>query len=112
MIRRLMARHRLAVRYWSAWVSTSPRGRQTGPRPILALHRTPDPNCPDCEGRGELAYGVQGQDEPEYSDCHCAPFLPLAYLRLPKRPAWLHRRHPAHDCWCADPACTHHEPPF
>ncbi|MEU1309630.1 hypothetical protein ABZ419_12150 [Streptomyces cinnamoneus] len=112
MIRRLMARHRLAVRYWSGWVSSGPRGRQIGPRPILALHRTPDPNCPDCDGRGEVMSGSPGQDEPDWDDCHCAPFLPLAYLWLPKPPAWLRRRRPAHDPWCTNPACTHDEPPF
>ncbi|QGV78524.1 hypothetical protein EIZ62_09910 [Streptomyces ficellus] len=82
-----------------------------GPRPILALHRTPDPDCLDCGGSGEVECGVYGEDEPDWTDCDCAPFLPLAYLWLPKPPAWLRHRRTAHDPWCTDPACAHNKPP-
>ncbi|MFD7235082.1 hypothetical protein ACFWAT_07205 [Streptomyces syringium] len=91
MTRRILPRHRLALRLWSGWVSTSRRGRPIGPRPILALHRTPDPHCPTCDGEGQVMSGVPGQDEPDFDDCDCAPFLPLAWIWLPKPPGWAQR---------------------
>ncbi|MEV4871610.1 hypothetical protein [Streptomyces syringium] len=91
MIRRMLARHRLAVRCWTGWVSTSRGGRPIGPRPILALHRTPDPHCTNCNGDGQVTSGVPGQDEPDFDDCDCAPFLPLAWIWLPKPPGWARR---------------------
>lgn len=112
MISRLLARKRLEVRYWDGWVATRRGGRQIGPRPILALHRLPDPHCRDCGGQGEVECGVYGQDEPDWADCDCAPFLPLAFVWLPKRPAFTRRRRPAHDPWCTDPNCTHDQAPF
>ncbi|OEJ52617.1 hypothetical protein [Streptomyces agglomeratus] len=112
LFRRLLARHRLEVRYWDGWVSTRRGGRQIGPRPALALHRLPDPHCTTCGGQGEVEYGSPFQDEPGYDDCHCSPFLPLALIWLPRRPAWTRRpAHPSHDPWCADPNCTHTEAP-
>ncbi|ANZ18638.1 hypothetical protein O1L44_22545 [Streptomyces noursei] len=105
MISRVLARKRLTIRYWGGWVATR-HGRPIGPRPILALHRTPDPNCLDCEGTGEVMCGSPGQEEPDYGDCHCAPFPPLAYLWLPKCPAWLRQRRLGHDPAFSD------EPPF
>ncbi|CAM5541416.1 hypothetical protein [Streptomyces abikoensis] len=110
MLRSILARHRLALRLWTCWSSTSRRGRQVGPRPALALHRLPDPTCLDCDGRGEVMSGSPGQDEHTVDDCHCAPFLPLAYIWLPRPPRWLHRRRPAaHDPWGAGYS---NEPPF
>ncbi|MFD7236877.1 hypothetical protein ACFWAT_16435 [Streptomyces syringium] len=88
MIRRTLARHRLTVRCWTGWVSTSRSGRPIGPRPILALHRLPDPHCTNCGGKGQVMSGVPGQDEPDFDDCDCAPFLPLAWIWLPKPPGW------------------------
>ncbi|MBB4889923.1 hypothetical protein FHS38_006001 [Streptomyces netropsis] len=88
MIRRTLARHRLAVRCWSGWVSTSRSGRSIGPRPILALHRLPDPHCANCGGKGQVLSGTPYSDEPDFDDCDCAPFLPLAKVWLPKAPGW------------------------
>ncbi|MGX8907420.1 hypothetical protein ACR820_19780 [Streptomyces netropsis] len=91
MYRRLLARHRLKLRYWSLWISHHRNGRETGPRPILALHRLPDPHCTDCDGKGQVMSGVPGADEPDFDDCPCAPFLPLAWIWLPKPPGWARR---------------------
>ncbi|MFV8130054.1 hypothetical protein [Streptomyces syringium] len=92
MIRRTLARHRLAVRGWSGWVSTSRWGRPIGPRPILALHRLPDPDCPTCGGEGVVKSAGPYPDEPEVDDCDCTPFLPLAWIWLPKPPRWAQQR--------------------
>ncbi|MEU8547820.1 hypothetical protein AB0C81_12610 [Streptomyces roseoverticillatus] len=110
MIRRILARHRLAIRFWSGWFSTSRSGRQIGPRPVLALHRLPDPNCPHCGGLGEVTCGSPGQDEPGYDDCHCAPFLPLAFIWLPKPPRWARRPVRNRDPWASNGYSD--EPPF
>lgn len=62
---------RLTITYWPVW----------GKRPALALHRTPDPHCPDCDGGGYVA------DDPDCIDeraCHCAPEAPLVRLSLPR----------------------------
>ncbi|MBZ4319408.1 hypothetical protein [Streptomyces huiliensis] len=113
MTHRFLARRRLTIRYWASWSSTSSSGRHTGPRPILALHRLPDPNCRTCGGRGEVMCGVYGQEEPDYDDCDCAPFLPLAHIWLPKPPAWTRRlRSPAARRGGFRPADTHDQPPF
>jgi hypothetical protein len=88
---RILARHRLAVRYWPSWVDTTRRGRRIGPRPILALHRTPDPACPQCGGRGEIMCGSPGAEEPDIEPCDCTPFHPLIKLWLPRGTARLTR---------------------
>ncbi|MFJ8363071.1 hypothetical protein [Streptomyces sp. NPDC093984] len=92
MIRRLLARHRLTVQYWDGWVATHRNGRAIGPRPILALHRTPNPNCAECGGTGEVQHGWPGAEEPDVDACDCAPFLPLAYVWLPNMPRWARKR--------------------
>jgi len=84
VIRRLLARCRLEFRFWPGWVSYRAGGRQVGPRPLLGLHRTPDPLCPDCGGAGQVMCGGPGAEEPDFDACHCTPFFPLASLWLPK----------------------------
>ncbi|MBM9505313.1 hypothetical protein [Actinacidiphila acididurans] len=88
-LRRIVGRPRLAVRYWPGWVDTTRRGRWIGPRPILALHRTPVPNCPQCDGTGEVESGSPYQEEPDIDPCPCAPFHPLLKLWLPHAAARL-----------------------
>ncbi|MET9416115.1 hypothetical protein ABZY03_18405 [Streptomyces klenkii] len=112
-IRDLLARHRLAIHYWAGWVSTSRSGRTVGPRPVLALHRLPDPDCTTCGGTGEVTCAGPDADEPGYDDCYCAPFQPLAFIRLLKPPSFPRRRRPAaHDPWYADPDCAHDQALF
>ncbi|WP_406303800.1 hypothetical protein OHA61_17465 [Streptomyces sp. NBC_00885] len=79
-----MRRPRLALRYHPAWYSHPTGKRPIGPRPMLGLHRTPDPECPACCGWGEVATGNPYCEEPGFYDCPCAPFLPLVKLWLPK----------------------------
>ncbi|MFI1160213.1 hypothetical protein [Streptomyces sioyaensis] len=79
-----MHRPRLALRYHPGWYSHPPGGRPIGPRPTLALHRTPDPNCRTCGGDGCVMTGSQSHpEEPNFVDCPCAPFLPLVKIWLP-----------------------------
>lgn len=113
MIRRLLARRRLEIRFHPAWVSHPVGGRMRGPGPILAVHRLPDPGCPECEGWGEIRIGPPGAEEPDAEDCLCAPFLPLACLWLPNWPRWARKRWvcpacgvPSRTCGCLP------EPPF
>lgn len=107
MIRRTLARHRLAFRCWTGWVSTSRWGRPIGPRPILALHRTPDPHCTTCGGTGTVMCAGPYPDEPDFDDCDCTPFLPLAWIWLPKPPGWAQRlflaRHRQHFTYSDEP---------
>ncbi|WP_329174671.1 hypothetical protein OG754_18365 [Streptomyces decoyicus] len=80
-----MQRPRLALRYHSAWYSHPLGGRPIGPRPMLGLHRTPDPNCRICGGEGCVTTGNSSHpEEPDFVDCPCAPFLPLVTIWLPK----------------------------
>ncbi|MBW5485727.1 hypothetical protein [Streptomyces bambusae] len=115
MIRRILARRRLELVYHRSWYAHPIGKRPIGPRPMLGLHRLPDPHCTDCGGLGEVAHGSANGEEPDYDDCHCAPFLPLAHLWLPKAPCWARRRPRGtwHDPWCSDLSCTHCDsPPF
>jgi hypothetical protein len=114
VIRRLLARRRLKVCYHPAWVSHPVGGRLRGPRPILALHRLPDPDCPQCGGRGEVWSGSPGAEEPDVDACECAPFLPLAYLWLPNWPRWARKRWVCPACGTRSRACGCYsdEPPF
>lgn len=66
---------RLRLTYWPVWFTSSGK-----PRPVLALHRTPDPHCPSCEGCGYVGQDPEGIDETE---CECAPFAPVIALPLP-----------------------------
>lgn len=80
-----MRRPRLALRYHPAWYSHPLGGRPIGPRPMLGLHRTPDPNCRICAGEGcVMTRSESDPEEPAFVDCSCAPFLPLATIWLPK----------------------------
>ncbi|MFG2284824.1 hypothetical protein ACGFOU_01880 [Streptomyces sp. NPDC048595] len=79
-----MQRPRLTLRYHAAWFSHPIGKRPIGPRPMVGLFRTPDPNCRTCDGHGEVMTGSSLHEEPDFVDCHCAPFLPLAKLWLPK----------------------------
>ncbi|MEU5609404.1 hypothetical protein AB0H03_11830 [Streptomyces sparsogenes] len=104
MIRRFLARRRLEIRYWSSWTASRANGRQAGPRPILAVHRLPDPHCPTCGGEGEVRCAGPDPEEPDYDDCHCAPFLPLAWIWLPKAPRWTRRLRRCR--WCRNRPCV------
>ncbi|MGA6156825.1 hypothetical protein ACPEIC_26115 [Stenotrophomonas sp. NPDC087984] len=85
MIRRILARRRLEIQYHAAWFSHPIGKRPIGPRPMVGLHRLPDPDCPTCEGNGYVMTGNRiDPEEPDFEDCHCAPFLPLVTLWLPK----------------------------
>ncbi|MDW4904586.1 hypothetical protein RB628_04325 [Streptomyces sp. ADMS] len=114
MIGRLLARHRLAIRHHAGWVSYPVGGRPRGPRPILALHRLPDPDCLYCGGEGEVIGAVYGEDEPDYDDCECAPFLPLRFVWLPHSPRWLRIRRACPACGTRSRTCGcySNQPPF
>ncbi|WP_432188658.1 hypothetical protein [Streptomyces sp. Tue6028] len=114
MMRRLLARHRLEIRHHPGWVSHPVGGRLRGPRPILALHRRPDPDCQYCGGWGEIEHGSPYGEEPEVDDCACAPFLPLAFVWLPNWPRWARRRWLCPACGTRSHACPCYsaEPPF
>ncbi|MEU7061625.1 hypothetical protein [Streptomyces sp. NPDC046197] len=114
MIRRLLARHRLEFCFHAAWVSHRVGKRPRGPRPILALHRLPDPNCSVCGGTGDVLHGWPGCEEPDVDTCDCAPFLPLAYVWLPKWPRWARKRWICPACGTRSRTCGCHstQPPF
>ncbi len=115
MIKRFLARRRLELRYHPAWCSHPIGRRPIGPRPMLGLHRRPDPHCPNCGGDGSVMCAAPDADEPDFEDCHCAPFLPLAHLWLPKFPGWARRprRNAWHNPWCSQRNCAcPDEPPF
>ncbi|MDX3226091.1 hypothetical protein [Streptomyces sp. ME19-01-6] len=85
MIRRILARRRLEIRYHAAWCSHPIGKRPIGPRPMVGLHRLPDPDCSTCEGDGYVMTGsAYDPEEPDFEGCDCAPFLPLVTLWLPK----------------------------
>ncbi|MEV5594027.1 hypothetical protein [Streptomyces sp. NPDC052496] len=69
-------RARLEVRYWPG------TGRI---RPVLALHRLPDPHCPQCFGSGSI--------RPAFDACPCAPDWPLAAIWLPHWGDMARQRH-------------------
>ncbi|MBT2382099.1 hypothetical protein [Streptomyces sp. ISL-11] len=56
--------------------------------------------------------GYPGAEEPDFEDCHCAPFLPLARVWLPHNTATLQRcsvcNHRRRACACTFAT----EPPF
>lgn len=85
MIRRFLARRRLEIRYHVAWFSHPIGKRPIGPRPMVGLHRLPDPVCSTCAGDGwVMTASATDPEEPDFEDCDCAPFLPLVRLWLPK----------------------------
>ncbi|MEU1311734.1 hypothetical protein ABZ419_22970 [Streptomyces cinnamoneus] len=116
MIKRFLARRRLELRYHPVWCSHPVGRRPVGPRPMLGLHRLPDPHCRTCGGEGAVMCAGPDADEPDSDNCHCAPFLPLAHLWLPKVPGWARR--PRHSAWHNPSWCTRRncagsdEPPF
>ncbi|WP_164492934.1 hypothetical protein [Streptomyces lydicus] len=80
-----MRRPRLTLRYHSAWYSHPVGGRPIGPRPMLGLHRNPDPTCRICAGYGcVMTSSASDPEEPNFVDCACAPFLSLVTIWLPK----------------------------
>jgi hypothetical protein len=87
---------RLTVTYWPALYI----GKRV--RPALALHRTPDPHCPDCDGCGYTAYEIDCADE---APCHCTPEQPLVALPLPRAVGravmryWRAQARPRFTCW-------------
>jgi hypothetical protein len=63
---------------------------QDWPRPVIRLEDTPNPNCPDCEGTGEIPTGGDEDGPFEAAGCNCWTWWRRwTLLRLPR---WVARR--------------------
>jgi hypothetical protein len=82
---------------------------ETWPRRALVLTETPRPDCPVCDGIGEIAHDY-GDEDGEYAGTNFEPCLcwnphrRTVLLRLP------HRLFPRREQPCADPWADN--PPF